>query len=315
MFSAAVICIALGVPILVASLNVVEVKTRYDNAGTFSGQSPQQQSQQLAAQGGNGVNLTVTIVIPKNMEPPIYVYYQLNSYFQNHKRYVRSIANKQAAGYFYGAGSSTLNICQPEEYEGRRPNASLPNNGIINPCGLIAWSNFNDSYSLSVDGGGALPVDESNIAWSNDMTTLYGNYEGQNFNDLPQYRGGGALTQNVSKSEHLLVWMKPSAYHTMRKLWGKINVPLAAGTVITLQVANRYNIYDFSGQKWLVLSTQSWVGGKNNVLGIVFIVAGALAFLIGVAFFFGYFMNPRRRKYGDPNCLSWNKRLMQTVAR
>lgn len=72
-------------------------------------------------------------------------------------------------------------------------------------------------------------VQERDISWRNDQTRLYGDYRAQNFNDLPQYRGGGAITQNVSRSEHLLVWMRPSAYHTMRKLWGKINTPLPAG--------------------------------------------------------------------------------------
>ena len=67
------------------------------------------------------------------------------------------------------------------------------------------------------------------ISWAYDREHLYGNYQAQNFNDEPQYRGGGAITQNVSQSENLLVWMKPAAYHTFRKLYGRIDQPLLAG--------------------------------------------------------------------------------------
>ena len=52
-----------------------------------------------------------------------------------------------------------------------------------------------------------------------------------------------------------------------------------------INVRNQYNTYGFSGKKYVVISENSWVGGKNNFLGIVFIVLGALAFLIAISFF------------------------------
>ena len=67
------------------------------------------------------------------------------------------------------------------------------------------------------------------ISWAYDREHLYGNYQAQNFNDEAQYRGGGTITQNVSQAENLLVWMKPAAYHTFKKLYGRINQPLLAG--------------------------------------------------------------------------------------
>ena len=57
-----------------------------------------------------------------------------------------------------GGGSSK---CAPQQYVGGAPNASLPDNGAINPCGLIAWSFFNDSYTAAAtgpDGGAAAPL-------------------------------------------------------------------------------------------------------------------------------------------------------------
>lgn len=60
---------------------------------------------------------------------------------------------------------------------------------------------------------------------------------------------------------------------------------VSAGSTVTVRVLNRYNTYDYGGAKYVVLSENSWVGGKNNFLGILLIVLGALALLIAFAFF------------------------------
>ena len=57
------------------------------------------------------------------------------------------------------AGHSTgSSKCAPEQYVNNAPDPSLPHNGEINPCGLIAWSFFNDSYSAAMAGPGGAPV-------------------------------------------------------------------------------------------------------------------------------------------------------------
>ena len=87
----------------------------------------------------------------------VYVYYELGKYYQNHKRYVRSRDDNQMAGKGTGSGK-----CAPEQYVGGNPNPALPQDGAITPCGLIAWSFFNDSFgdaaSLAGPGGAATPV-------------------------------------------------------------------------------------------------------------------------------------------------------------
>jgi hypothetical protein len=80
----------------------------------------------------------------------IYVYYELNKFYQNHKRYVRSRDDNQLAKG--GTGSAE---CAPQQYVNGTLDPSLPHDGAINPCGLIAWSFFNDSFSASVLGPGA----------------------------------------------------------------------------------------------------------------------------------------------------------------
>ena len=85
--------------------------------------------------------------------PQVYVYYELDRYYQNHKRYVRSRDDSQT-----GSGSGGSSKCAPQQYVNGAPDPSLPHNGEINPCGLIAWSFFNDSYTANVVGPDGVPV-------------------------------------------------------------------------------------------------------------------------------------------------------------
>jgi LEM3 (ligand-effect modulator 3) family / CDC50 family len=73
-----------------------------------------------------------------------------------HCRYVRSLDSKQLGGK-----NSTSGACEPVQYLGDNgKNNSLPNQGRVNPCGLIAYSNFNDTFAVSV-GGRAQTIDVS----------------------------------------------------------------------------------------------------------------------------------------------------------
>ena len=71
-------------------------------------------------------------------------------------RYVRSRADNQMAGHGSDASS-----CEPERYVNGSANSALTNNGVIDPCGLIAWSFFNDTYTLADASGNSVPVDVS----------------------------------------------------------------------------------------------------------------------------------------------------------
>ena len=81
-------------------------------------------------------------------------------------------------------------------------------------------------------------LQESNIAWSSDHTQLYGDYNPTNFNlaQYPQYRGGGTITGSVRNDEHFLVWMRPGAARTVRKLYGRINSNIPAGKADSLMM-------------------------------------------------------------------------------
>jgi len=70
---------------------------------------------------------------------------------------------------------------------------------------------------------------ETGIAWKYDKEHLYGNYLPTNFNSDPGYRGGNTSTLPVNQNEHLMVWLKPAAKPSFRKLWAIIHEPIPAG--------------------------------------------------------------------------------------
>ncbi|OMP00849.1 hypothetical protein CCACVL1_03281 [Corchorus capsularis] len=220
-----IIFIPMGLVSLSASEHVVEIVDRYDE-------------------------------VPKLMKSPVFIYYQLDNFYQNHRRYVKSRSDKQLRNK---AAENETNICDPEgrsEASGRGP---------IVPCGLIAWTLFHDTYGFSVK--------EKKI--------------------------------QLSEQEDLIVWMRTAALPNFRKLYGRIEEDLQPNEEITVVIQNNYNTYSFGGRKELVLSTTSWIGGKNDFLGIAYITVGGLCLFFAVTFILLYVIKPR--PLGDPSYLSWNK--------
>lgn len=81
----------------------------------------------------------VNVPVPEDMEPPVYVYYQLTDFYQNHRRYVKSRDDSQLLGNVLPAGD--LSDCDPLLYSPTNPSK------VLHPCGLIANSFFNGEAS------------------------------------------------------------------------------------------------------------------------------------------------------------------------
>jgi hypothetical protein len=301
--------LAAGVPILVAALNTREVGARYDDAGPLAGLSDTARQAALWAALPSGLVYAVDVPIPERMEPPIYVVYDLADFRQNYRRYVRSYDPDQMKSGIGadGAGATGVDACQPFQYEGGAEDASAPYGGAVLPCGQIAHSFFNDTFSLAL-GGADLAVDSSSIAWAADAEHLYGDVAAVNYNAEAASRGGNTSALALNQNQHWMVWMRPGGKRGVQKLYGRVDAPLPAGATVRVTVANRYNTYGFGGAKRIILTTNSWVGGRNIFLPAIYLAASGLSFATAAFFFLAYDASLlRKRRPGDASELSWVK--------
>lgn len=223
------------------------------------------------------------------------------------RRYVKSRSDAELRGDKTTA--SALTFCEPELYD--KVDYSFKNEtSRIKPCGLVAWSYFNDTYTIGyikrADGQeDSFGINDKGIAWKTDRNKKFGDVLPQNFNLNPNTRGGFTLNGPVNQDEHFMVWMRTAPLPRFRKLYGRIETDLLPGDTLRLKIANRYNSYRYKGSKTIVLTTNSWLGGKNEFLGIAFLVAGLTSFVFAGLFFALDRLHPR--KVGDLSYLSWNK--------
>lgn len=254
----------------------------------------------------------VPFTITEDFDNPTYMYYGLTNYFQNHRRYVKSRDDAQ----LYGGSSSPIVDCDPLQHGINSANMSAN----YAPCGLIANSLFNDTIILkNADTSAVVPVTATGIAWPSDVEKKFNNPSPQNnltlafagtitppnwngtsivdYFDNPEHPNGAGY-----KNEDFIVWMRTAALPNFRKLYRKLNSYLLSGNY-NLEINYRYPTAVFSGHKKIIFSTTSWMGGKNDFLGIVYIIVGILNLVAGLGFLIKHCVSPRA--LGDPKYLRW----------
>jgi hypothetical protein len=96
------------------------------------------------------------------MKAPIYFLYRLDDFYQNHRRYIQSKSNIQLLGHTIS--SSDASICSPYKTNSDMKvtqswgGVPLNPNAVASPCGAIAYTFYNDSFSLNINGA-TIPID------------------------------------------------------------------------------------------------------------------------------------------------------------
>lgn len=293
--------IGLGLIVLLTTQSVVEISHRYDNLGEAS-----YSTCDLDHAQNDPSSSCFAIEITEEIKPPIFVYYHLTNFYQNHRRYVKSRSDPQ----LQGDSNPSVDSCDPlvRDSKGR----------TYYPCGLIAASTFNDtinctlhSGSDSVDLSAKTFVDISNpdwqkkgIAWSSDVDHKF--HQHQLEPDQTNISASGAPLPEVD-DEDFIVWMRTSALPSFKKLYRKITNPdriLQKGDVLVMSVNDQFPVESFGGQKHIVIATTSWLGGKNLFLGWAFIGSGIASVAVAIVFFIKQCVRPRKR--GDLQALKWH---------
>lgn len=262
-----------------------------------------------------GFTCQVFFWIPKDLEPSLFLYYKLTNYYQNHRRYVKSLDTQQLLGDNRTAQELNDGQCKPLGRDDATGKA-------IYPCGLIANSLFNDTFSDPVLLTGTANQDttyvmsENNIVWPGEKNK-YARTEMDPSTLIPPpywrgtkipsgtYFSDGSNLFDPSQDEHFMVWMRTAGLPTFRKLYKRNDNDVLRAGFYRIDIQDNYPVAMFHGTKSIVLSTVSWVGGRNPFLGIAYIVVAGILILLGLIFTAKHLIRPRR--LGDMSLLSWNQ--------
>ena len=164
--------------------------------------------------------------IPDNLDPPVLFYYRLTNFYQNHRRYVKSLDTDQLKGQAKPASSIRGGSCDPLRLG--------PDDKPYYPCGLIANSLFNDTFRNPValnpkgvtTGNMTYNMTNKGIAWSSDAD-LYGRTKYRNDeiavppNWYLRYQNGYSDENPppaLHEDEAFQVWMRTAGLPAFSKL-------------------------------------------------------------------------------------------------
>ncbi|GCB64144.1 hypothetical protein scyTo_0009772 [Scyliorhinus torazame] len=302
-FIIGLVFIPIGIGLFVTSNNIKEFEIDYTG---IEPNSP------CGICANNGTwNTTCTCEVHFRLDQPfegnVFMYYGLSNFYQNHRRYVKSRDDSQLNGDKSSLKDPSKE-CEPYRMSNGRP---------IAPCGAIANSLFNDTLVLYYMDNGTrkeIQLTSNGIAWWTDKNVKFRNPTGDGnlstiFKDTAKPLNWPKPVYDLDPTdphnngfinEDFIVWMRTAALPTFRKLYRLIMktdslTPTLQQGNYTLHVTYNYPVLSFDGRKRMILSTISWMGGKNPFLGIAYITVGSICFFLGVVLLIIH------HKYGNRN--------------
>ncbi|KAJ3315759.1 hypothetical protein HDU76_002111 [Blyttiomyces sp. JEL0837] len=326
-FAIGAVFIPLGVGLYLASDKVVQVGFDYTSCNSGSQWNYQYPVVQASYDPTTKI-CTIYFNIDNDMNGPVFMYYRLSNFYQNHRRYVKSFDSNQLANKL-GTGSPGSNcnpISNPSSQVAGTYNwtTTIDSSAQIYPCGLIANSFFTDDISDLYEVANpniTIHFEENGIAWPSD-SAKYLKSDLANHPNLstlvyppPQWVKGfpgkdyskgynAANFPDISQMQRLQVWMRPAGLPNFRKLWGRRDGSVPAAEYM-IKITQNFDVSTYGGTKSIVISTVSVLGGKNPFLGSAYIAVGVICWVLGLMFLLRHMIKPR--KLGDYTYLSWNQ--------
>lgn len=316
-----------GYYLLAESDKVVELKQVYDAGNGTAASCPS-----IGENYNANENCTLTFEVPKNMKPPVLVYYELTNFHQNYRKYTTSRDDSQLSGKPGPQTALDAVNCDPINKLG---------DTVINPCGLIANTFFNDKFTFTTDAkdaeGNKLVMTEEGIAWGSDLKYRFKMPYGYNQKECPEGQCDSSCCESFGFSctepaispkdglcyayhypdegttqylyetypsiisplehvtnEHFVVWMRVAATPNFKKLYGYFEQTIPAGTTLQFDVNMNYVVQSFGGTKALSITTNSAWGTKDPALAKTIMYIGYFCLACGILFGLKHWLKPRK---------------------
>ncbi|KAH3666996.1 hypothetical protein WICMUC_005343 [Wickerhamomyces mucosus] len=243
--------------------------------------------------------------VPNDIKAPLYLFYKLTNFYQNHREYVNSFDYNQLQGV----------AVKPEDLSSDCSPLKTNSEGkAYYPCGLISNSLFNDTFytpELSNGTDSQITFTNAEISWSVDRSKYKKTkYDPSKIVPPPnwakKYPDGYSSTNlpDISTWYEFQVWMRTAGLPEFMKLALKSeNGTLAKGTYY-INIESNFPVSIFGGTKSIVLTTSNAVGGRNVSLGVAYLIVAGLSITFGIIFLIKYIIQPR--KLGDHSYLNFD---------
>jgi hypothetical protein len=282
----------------------------------YDGDTIDESSSCVITEGNAGSFCQISFTFDEDVTGPMYVYYEIHKFYQNHRTYTKSRSAEQLMGENLGY-DDVYSDCYP-----------LISNGslLLNPCGLIANTFFNDVITFdSTDS--SVEMDSEGITWSSDRSVKYQQVDGFKYsvvmdqslscsdvlgvtscesyldestnefyyyyypdNDSVQYLYE-TFADIISPikgvtDEHFINWMATSSLPRFRKFYGKIDQDIVAGTTWTFNMTLNFEVRSYGATKSLVVTNiadESFGGSKasTKAMGYIYLAAGIWSLVLG----------------------------------
>ncbi|KAK0610259.1 Phospholipid-transporting ATPase IC [Lasiodiplodia hormozganensis] len=229
--------------------------------------------------------------------PPVFLYYRLSDFYQSHRDYIKSVDADQLAGKPRSAGSISGSDCESLALDPATGKAYYP-------CGLVANSLFNDTFSQPrrIDDDSANENEnETSTYYYYNMTTKgiafpadralvkQTRYAPDQVVPPPAWRarypdGYADGVPDLSEDEGFVVWMRTAALPNFRKMAMRNDGEGMPAARYQVDIEDNYDVSSFGGTKSIVITTRGNVGSKSSNLEGFCMLVGCVTFILGVAF-------------------------------
>lgn len=241
--------------------------------------------------------------IPNTIKKSVFIYYKLTNFYQNHRKYVDSFDINQINGEAVRA-EDLDSSCNP---------LRVADEKAVYPCGLIANSIFNDTFSSFLGGSNGVKdyiLTDKDISWSSDRKRFKKTtYNASQIIPPPNWAKkypNGYTDDNIPDLhtwEELQVWMRTAALPNFYKLALKNQTAELPSGNYSMNITLNYPVSSFGGRKSFVLTTSGTIGGRNMSLGVIYCIVAGISALFAIVFLLKVIIQPRAM--GDHSYLNF----------